>query len=197
MGMQIETQPLTEPITLDEVKAHLRITSSSDDAMILRNITAAREYAEKITRRSLVYKGYVCHFDRFPAPGQPMRLPAPPLVTLTSISYLDTALDLQVWDSDEYFVASHQEPALVVPKPGNVFPVAANVPDSVEVHLLSGYSADGYGDLTKPCPEHIRLAMMQLAGHWTDHPEMTSSELQNIVPKGLNDLLLSNRIYVF
>jgi uncharacterized phiE125 gp8 family phage protein len=118
MSLIVEVQPSAEPVTVQEVKDELRLSGTIDDAMISRKITAAREFAEKITRRSLVYKGYVNYLDRFPSPGQPIRVPAPPLISVTSVLYLDTALNTQTWDSAEYFVASKQSPGLIVPKAG-------------------------------------------------------------------------------
>lgn len=197
MSLLIEYPPSAEPVSTDEVKALLRLGSAADDFMIAQLITSAREFAEKVTRRSLVYKGYKATYDKFPSPGLPIRLPAPPLIEVASVLYLDSALDQQEWDSAEYFVAGKQSPGLIVAKPSNVYPVAASVPDSVEIHFYAGYSSDGYGDASRPLPEHIRLAIMQLAAHWYDHPEMVSAEAQNEVPRGLMELLNANKIYVF
>lgn len=192
MSLIIETQPTAEPVTLAEVKARLRLTTTDDDATIAQHITAAREYAEKITRRSLAKKGYAAYFERFPAPGCPLRVPAPPLLTVDSIKYLDSSLTLQTWDPAEYYVADKQVPALIIPKPTFVYPCPALVPQAVEVHFHAGYDASG-----QAIPEVLRLAIMQLAGHYYDHPEIVSSEAQNIIPRNLSDILTAHKVYVF
>lgn len=195
MSTTIEHQPVTEAVSLDDVKAHIRLTSTIDDAMVTRLAKAARIRAEFISRRSLVYKGYVFTMDKFPSPGQDIRLPNPPLITLSSILYLDSDLEQQTWDAAEYNVGTKQSPAIVRPKSGHVYPIAADAPDAVEVHFYAGYYSDGYGSPSLPLPEDLALAIAQLAGHWYDHPEAFSSETQNAVPENYKDIFRSYRVY--
>lgn len=197
MSLIIAVPAVNEPVSVAEVKALIRLDSSADDAMVARLITAAREFAEKVTRRALVYKGYVLYMDTFPSPGLPIRVPVPPLISVSSILYLDSSLASQTWDPAEYFIANKQEPGLIVPKPNFVYPSAQVMPGGVEVHFTAGHYSDGYGDATRPIPEHLRLAIMQLAGHWYDHPEAFSPDTQNGVPVNLLTLFRSNQIYVF
>lgn len=197
MNLRISTQPAIEPVTVDEIKSHLRLDTTADDALLASLGTAAREFAEKVTKRSLAYKGYVASYDRFPSPGEPIRIPAPPLGEVTEITYLDSEQETQTWDSSEYYVAANQEPALIVPKPGKVYPCPPRLPGSVEVHFNAGYNAYGYGTIPRILPEHLRVAIMQLAGHWYDHPEIATADLQNAVPVNLLDMLKANQIYVF
>lgn len=138
MSLLITTPPVSEPVTLAEVKSRLRLASTADDAMLTSHITAAREFAEKISNRSLAAKSYAYILDRFPAPGQPIRVPMPPLVSVTAVKWLDSDLTQQTWDASEYFVANMQSPALIVPKPGFVYPSAAKVPGAVEVDFVAG-----------------------------------------------------------
>ena len=49
---------VTEPITLDEAKAHLRVEFADDDAYISALITAAREYAEAFQNRLIAARSY-------------------------------------------------------------------------------------------------------------------------------------------
>jgi len=46
----------SEPVSLDKAKAHCRIDNPHEDALISGYISAAREYAELITRRSIARK---------------------------------------------------------------------------------------------------------------------------------------------
>lgn len=45
---------MTEPVTLERVKTHLRVVDDSEDEYIAALITAAREYAEKYQNRVFV-----------------------------------------------------------------------------------------------------------------------------------------------
>ena len=47
---------ITEPITLEEAKSHLRIYHNEDDDYITALISVARDYAEKFQNRQLVQK---------------------------------------------------------------------------------------------------------------------------------------------
>jgi hypothetical protein len=65
-AIKVETAPVCEPVSLDEAKAFLRVTSTSEDDLITELITAAREWCEEYCRRSFINKGYVQYLDSFP-----------------------------------------------------------------------------------------------------------------------------------
>lgn len=54
---------ITEPITLAEAKAHLRVEHDADDAYISALITAARQYCEEFQNRFLADRGDDSEFD--------------------------------------------------------------------------------------------------------------------------------------
>jgi uncharacterized phiE125 gp8 family phage protein len=204
MSLQITTPPTAEPVTLAEVKARLRLTTTDDDTTITSNITAAREFAEKVTRRSLVVKNYAYAMDRFPFPHEPIRVPAPPLVQVIAVKYLDYTLTQQTWDPSEYFIAQRQEPALIVPNPGLIYPDTARVPGAVEIDFTSGYGAVASAagvtpatPATQACPEHIREGIRQLAVHIYEHPEAVTPEGLKEAPLALMTFFSANKIYVF
>ncbi|NDC98941.1 MAG: phage gp6-like head-tail connector protein [Betaproteobacteria bacterium] len=58
--------PATEPLSLDEVKEHLRIDSSAEDALLQMYMEAAREICEHHTARALITQTWETTFDRFP-----------------------------------------------------------------------------------------------------------------------------------
>ena len=66
LGLQIETPPLVEPVTLADMKNYLKVVFSDDDVLIQSLITAAREVVEGFTARSYVTKGYIMTLDAFP-----------------------------------------------------------------------------------------------------------------------------------
>jgi uncharacterized phiE125 gp8 family phage protein len=187
LSLSITAGPASEPVSVAEVKQALRLTTSADDSVITRNIKAAREFAEKETRRSLAAKSYLLSVDRFPYPHEPIRLPVPPLVSVTSIKFLDSTLTQQTWDSAEYFIADKQVPALIVPKPGFVYPSPVFVPGAVEIAFISGVDPS----------EHIKEGIRQLAVHIYEHPEAINSEGLKEAPLALIYFFRANKIYVF
>src|SRR6185437_7158592 len=123
-------------------KARLRLTNSADGSAIATHIVAAREFAEKVTRRSLAFNSYAYYLDRVPFPHEPIRLPVPPLIAVSAIKYADPAtLVPTVWDPADYIVAATQSPALVFPNPiappGLVYPCAAGIPGAIEIDFTA------------------------------------------------------------
>lgn len=215
MSLQIETQSSIELVSPGDVKDLLRLDTTADDISLARLAKAARQYAERVTHRSLIYKGYVYYMDRFPISGYYMdhtevaphfnrrlpdessiRIPAPPLIAVDSILYLDPSLVQQTWDPSQYYVSTTQEPGVVLARPGCVYPVVGCVPNAVEIHFHAGYYYGGYGMASKPIDETLRLAIMQLAAHWYDHPETVTPDAVHEVPSNLNALLQGYKIYV-
>lgn len=52
-SFRVTVPPTTEPITLTEMKAHLRVNFTDEDALIQNLITRARAWAETVTHRAL------------------------------------------------------------------------------------------------------------------------------------------------
>ena len=118
--------PTTEPLSLDEVKEHLRIESSAEDALLQVYIEAAREICEHNTSRVLVTQTWESVFDAFPdssgdeqgvqhdmlvlarpatrtlRQGLALALPVGPVQTIESIRYRDQNGEWQTMDSDAY-----------------------------------------------------------------------------------------------
>jgi uncharacterized phiE125 gp8 family phage protein len=198
MATQIISGPTAEPVTLDELKAQCRLDPAftADDAMLTRYITAARGTAERITRRSLASKVYKVFYDSFPFPSQPLRLPLPPVTAVSAIKYLDSTLTLQTWDTSEYYLALIQSPALIVPKPGFVYPCAARVPGAVEVDMTAGFGAVSGPALAVVFPDVVE-SILQIAQHYYDHPEVISADNDRELPRNAFNALTARKIYEF
>ncbi len=67
MALTLFTPPTAEPVSLEEAKRHLRVDGNDEDVDILGLITAAREQAERHTRRQLLTATWDLKLDRFPA----------------------------------------------------------------------------------------------------------------------------------
>lgn len=94
------TGPASEPLTLAEAKAFLRIEHSADDAVITRAVAAAREAAEQYLRSALlpqtweytIANPYRCE----------VQLPFGPAQSITSITATNNAGTTSTIDSGQY-----------------------------------------------------------------------------------------------
>ena len=140
MSRKLITAPAVEPISVADAKLHLRVDSSSEDALISLMIQAAREECENEIRRALITQTWEKYLDSFPAA---IELFYPPLQSVTSISYVDAAGNAQTLAGTEYTVDDKQEPAWIVPADLKFWPLTRCVINAVTVRFVCGYgSAD-------------------------------------------------------
>lgn len=143
MRLSLVTEPAGEALTLDEVRTHLKLDQHDDDAYALALAAAVREAFESETGRQLVTATWRATLDCFPvSPHEPIRLPKPPLASVTSIEYVDAAGATQTWDPSEYRVEKFSGPlaqrGMVYPAPGHEWPVTLAVPGAVTITFVAG-----------------------------------------------------------
>jgi len=160
--------PYVEPITLDEVKDHLRITFNSHDSQLLGLITASREFVESVTGRALVQQTWKYYLQNWPA-GNEFELPFPPLRSVTSIKYTDSDGTQTTWEdtttsptSYDYEVDTDSEPGRIILAYGETWPSTTLHPKNpIEIEFVAGYDDDGESppDYQVNIPEGIKNAM--------------------------------------
>ena len=140
MGLTLITPPDAEPITLAEAKAHCRVDGDSEDALLTTLIRAARLQAERETGRAIPAQTWKQTFDCFP--DWYFRLSKPPLISVTSIVYTDTAGDSQTVSSSDYRVSVANEPGLIEPSyDAGYWPTAQDITDAVAVTFKAGWAS--------------------------------------------------------
>src|SRR3954467_7877050 len=65
-GLKLVTAPTVPAVTVADLKSYLRITSTSDDAMLLTMIYGAINYFEKVTSRRLITQTWDYYLDSLP-----------------------------------------------------------------------------------------------------------------------------------
>src|SRR5688500_11691380 len=113
MALTRTAPPGTEPVTLDEAKAHLRVTTADDNTLITALIAAARQLVEDFTNRSLITQTWEWRLDAFPS--WTLCVPQAPLVSVTSIQYVDPSGVTQVLANTEYLVDAQSQPGRITP----------------------------------------------------------------------------------
>lgn len=127
--------PVAEPITVDELIAIARVVAGDEEMSLMPNyISAAREFIEKTTGRSLVERSYALVV---PLPVLPtvVPLPYPPLQSVDGVWWIDDQGFEWLVDSSCYRVQIYTTPgALIWITP----PVTATTPAAWRINYSAG-----------------------------------------------------------
>lgn len=153
--LKVITAP-SESITVAEAAEFMRAEfSSSEETLIESLITAARQWCEEYLFRAIGVQTLELRQGGFPSGNGPIVLPSP-LISVTSVKYLDYSQVEQTMDSDDYIV-SDAEPGMVVPV--SAWPSAWASPDSLRVRFEAGYDN---GESPSEVPATLKTAMLML-----------------------------------
>ena len=138
-GYKVTTAPVCEPVTPAMVRDNLRQDVDVQDAMLQTIITACREAVESSLNRTILNTTYSQVLDDWPRCISPVR---PPLVSVSSIKYLDTDGNEQTLGATNYRVDSTSEPARITRERGVTWPTLRGVPAQVTVNFVAGYPSE-------------------------------------------------------
>jgi hypothetical protein len=156
MPEKIVRAPVGEPISLAEAKLHLRVTDTSQDALISMLISAARIACETKTRQQLLHARWKLVLDRFPmagigtplpfandvnVPGYAAFLPHTPFADIVSVNYLDMNGSAQVCDPAIYVVNDALTPAIIAVAFGQIWPIPLPQIGAVSFTYDAGYAS--------------------------------------------------------
>ena len=156
MTTRVVTQPSVEPVSLDEAKLHLRVDDTTDDSLITALITVARIYAENYTRRSFCQQTLELLLNCFDS--NEIILPAPPLISVSSVKYLDLGGVLTTVDVADYQVDTYREPGRIKPAYLESWPIITRGDfNAVQIQYVAGYTPIGSPtDYASGVPEPIK-----------------------------------------
>lgn len=198
-GLQVHTEPTSRPVTLREVKSHLRLLGNDADDEYLDNlIRTATEFVETKTLRTLIPTTYIMSIDQFPyniatrnIPHDHKRgaiiLPRNPVISLDLFTYVDD--EGNVNSITNAILDINQIPARVVPARNEVFPFADYYGlSSVKLRFTAGYANGNY-------PYLARQAIMYMVSHFYELREPVNvGNIVTDVPMTIKTLL--NRLKV-
>lgn len=195
LTLKRSTEPSAGPVTLVDMKLHLRVDVADDDALITSYLAAAVRMCEEHTRRAFMPQSWRLTLDEFPdgelnsrispaVEGWDILLPRPPYTSITSVTYKDTAGATQTLAATEYLALGDDEPARVALAYGKTWPNTYPVPGAVAVTYACGY-ADAAS-----VPEPIKQAIRFLVGHLYENREATiTGTIITAVPMAVDSLL--------
>ena len=186
--------PAVTPVSLVEAKAHLRVDTSDDDALISRMIEAVTEHLdgyESLLGQALITQTWRQSFPRFPPSGQTLGLELRPVQSIASISYFDAANASQTLAASVYTLLEDEAGPFVTLQAGQSWPAPYPREDAVTVTY-----AAGHGNAGSDVPAGIRQAMLMLIGAWYENREQTVigvSAASLPMPVGIDALLANHR----
>jgi uncharacterized phiE125 gp8 family phage protein len=153
-ALRATSEPFAEPVDLDEAKAHLRVDGDDEDALVSGWLVTARQYVSDVTARAVVATTYRMTMDRFPfTPGGGYRsiqsllhggggeiiVPRAPLLSVSSIAYVDTAGATQTLPASSYLVTGDAEPGRITPAYGLFWPSTRVQNGAVTITFTAGH----------------------------------------------------------
>lgn len=175
MRLELVTAPAVEPLTLAEAKEHLRVETdfTKDDNLITNKIKTAREKVESMAKQSLINTTFDFFLDGWPGTrvyrdrvpdgpgrywGRVIELPVCPLVSVTTITYLDASDTEQTLSPSTYRVSTGK-PGIITLKRSESWPTAPIQTDAIRVRYVAGYGATGAS-----VPSCLKDAMLYALG---------------------------------
>jgi len=156
-----------EPITVAQLKTHLRIDTTAEDTLLALYITAARQAAEEITKRALIDTQWELTFDDFCSTR--IDLPRPPLATASTevvITYTKTTGDSTTLASTVYAVETRNEPGFIRLAYESTWPDDVQETEgAISITYRSGYTT------SNRAPEAVKHWIRLRAGQMYEHRE--------------------------
>jgi uncharacterized phiE125 gp8 family phage protein len=167
-SMELSTPPAQEPLTLDEVKAHVRVTTDDEDGYLTALLQGAREYVEMRSSLALITQTRKLRLARWPC-DVIVPLPRQPLQSVTSVVYLDDNGASQTLAASVYQVVgartvpdSDAPPrGYILPAYGQSWPSVRGTPECITITYVCGWTTP------LAIPQSVRAAMWtEIAYRW-------------------------------
>ena len=169
MALTIVTEPATEPLTLEEIEEHLRLSETStgsEDDLLLIFLTAARRYCELDQSHAYIEQTWNLVLDDFPRGGF-IKVPRPPLMSVTHVKSYGIGGTAVTMTAGRYYVDTDSKPGGVHLVSGESWPSTPGQPASgVEVQFVAGY-----GSAASSVPGEVKQAIQLVIGHMYEHRE--------------------------
>lgn len=140
MSLVVYTEPYAEPLSLSEVKNHLRVPTAdtTDDTLITSLIKAARQACENFQNRAYVAQTFKLVLDSF-GDCTEIILPRPPIISVDSVQYIDTNGTLQTLASTVYDDDLYSHPSRIALAYAQSWPSIRGDINSVIITYKAGY----------------------------------------------------------
>lgn len=187
MALIMRSGPLSEAVSLDEVKSHLRIDGASEDALLASLVLTSRLHIETALGLALMTQGWSFVLDAWPAGGV-VSFPIAPVLAIDEIRVRDGNGGADTIAADRYEFAGAGRPQRVVCRDGR-WPSPGTRVAGIEIDFTAGYGAN-----PDDVPAPVRQALLLLVAHWYEHRDpFEIGAPQTHVPSAVSRLLAPYR----
>lgn len=137
MPARLITPPETEPITLEEAKAHLRVDFDDDNDQIELLLKAARQRAEKFLGLALHDQVWDVYLDEFPDDNEPIRIIPSPVIEVVDLFYGGPSAE-QTFGASSYYTDAAKLPNRISLASGGSWPTVTAAPNVVRARVRVG-----------------------------------------------------------
>jgi uncharacterized phiE125 gp8 family phage protein len=158
MPLKLITPPAAEPVTLVQMKTHLRVETDDEDMLIGDLIAAARLHVESAMRRALIHQTWRLTADSWPSAGL-FRLRLGPISAILAARVFDAGHVA----ADVPLTSLRAEPgngAAIVSFTGPL-PWPGQSPGGIEIDIQLGFGA-----APTDVPPSLRHAVKLLVARW-------------------------------
>ena len=167
MKVTVVTSATGVMVATSDVKVHVRMTASDDDAIIGDYVFAAQEQAEQVTSRKMMPQTWRLFIDDWPRTDT-IELPFAPLrsVPSTGIVYKNSTGGSTTFSSTAWSVDVASEPGRVVLEYNDTWPsVTLHNNNPISIEFECGYAG------TSAIPQRFKQAVHMLVGHFYENRE--------------------------
>jgi uncharacterized phiE125 gp8 family phage protein len=184
MPLTLLTGPVAEPVTLADMKAHLRVETSDEDDLIAALVQSARLHVEARTRRALNVQTWRLHLDQWPD-HTIISVRLAPLRAVTAARLYNEAGVATTLPPSLFQVLGGAPGRLLV----GAVPWPSRAAGGIEIDIEAGY-----GPAAADVPQALRHAIRMLAAYWFENRALAPGVATETLPPGLDGLLAPFRL---
>lgn len=204
-GNKLITPPAEEPVTTDELKSHLRLSGSDEDAYLSALITEARTTIEDQLNLAMVDQTWEVALDNWghssaswwdgvrdgamadvfaPDAKSSVEMPRYPLDSVTSVkTYDEDSTETDVTVATTFDVDVYRVPGRLTLKAGATWPVATRANNAIIIQYIAGYGT------ASDVPAPLKRAVRQLASYMYEHRGDGCSAGEALADSGVMSIL--------
>ena len=195
MAFRRIVEPVVEPITLDQAKAHLRLRTADQDARVTDAIKAARDAIEQITGRALLAQDWALRLEALGADCRTLELPRPPVSAILTVTLGAPGVAVVI-AADRYELDADAEPGRLVWADG-AYRTALGA-FAARPAMLRITTRNGYGVAAASLPPGLVQCTYQLMATFFLHREdgivLPAAQALERAPAPVREILESYRL---